>query len=250
MPPAVRKTGGAKALARCGRDPGCDRLPPAGDPRRGRAYSVASRQAAGRSTSSSRRAGSARSVDAPGPGRAVTWGTTAGFLEHFGLAGLAELPGLDELEAAGLIDTRPASAVAGVAPRDDDDEAAAGADSAAGAQARPVPRSPGRVRRSGTRRPRTRRGRDRLGDRAASRPRRGWRRRPAPLGRGRVPALRADDAHGLARGGSPAGCRCCANRRPPRVRRISDRLRSRRSGRDICRKQKPTSRPNAWCGSP
>ena len=47
-----------------------------------------------------------------GPGRAVTWGTTAGFLEHFGLADLADLPGLDELEAAGLIDTRPASAAA------------------------------------------------------------------------------------------------------------------------------------------
>lgn len=77
-----------------------------------------------------------------GPGRAITWGTTAGFLEHFGLAGLAELPGLDELEAAGLIDTRPASAVTGIGGPDDDADTAADANGAADAQARPEPRAP------------------------------------------------------------------------------------------------------------
>lgn len=49
-----------------------------------------------------------------GPGRPMTWGTTRGFLEHFGLASLADLPDIDELKAAGLIDTRPASVVAGI----------------------------------------------------------------------------------------------------------------------------------------
>ncbi|MDJ0951224.1 MAG: SMC-Scp complex subunit ScpB [Alphaproteobacteria bacterium] len=42
------------------------------------------------------------------PGRPVTWVTTDAFLEHFGLPGLDALPGVDELKAAGLLDTRPA----------------------------------------------------------------------------------------------------------------------------------------------
>ena len=42
------------------------------------------------------------------PGRPVTWGTTDGFLDHFGLEGLGDLPGVDELKAAGLLDARPA----------------------------------------------------------------------------------------------------------------------------------------------
>jgi segregation and condensation protein B len=40
------------------------------------------------------------------PGRPVTWGTTDFFLEHFGLAGLDDLPGHEELKAAGLLDPR------------------------------------------------------------------------------------------------------------------------------------------------
>jgi segregation and condensation protein B len=44
------------------------------------------------------------------PGRPVTWGTTDGFLDHFGLEHLDALPGLAELKAAGLLDTRPAIA--------------------------------------------------------------------------------------------------------------------------------------------
>ncbi len=42
------------------------------------------------------------------PGRPVTWGTSQAFLDHFGLAQLDDLPGLDELAAAGLLDKRPA----------------------------------------------------------------------------------------------------------------------------------------------
>ncbi len=38
------------------------------------------------------------------PGRPVLYATTAGFLEHFGLASRRDLPGLDELRAAGLLD--------------------------------------------------------------------------------------------------------------------------------------------------
>jgi segregation and condensation protein B len=41
------------------------------------------------------------------PGRPVTWVTTDEFLTHFGLDTLGELPGLDELKAAGLLDLRP-----------------------------------------------------------------------------------------------------------------------------------------------
>ena len=42
------------------------------------------------------------------PGRPVTWGTSQAFLDHFGLAQLDDLPGVDELAAAGLLDKRPA----------------------------------------------------------------------------------------------------------------------------------------------
>jgi segregation and condensation protein B len=44
-----------------------------------------------------------------GPGRPLLWATTPGFLAHFGLDGLAELPGVDELRAAGLLDLGPAA---------------------------------------------------------------------------------------------------------------------------------------------
>ena len=37
------------------------------------------------------------------PGRPVTYATTDVFLEHFGLPGLADLPGLPEMKAAGLL---------------------------------------------------------------------------------------------------------------------------------------------------
>ena len=41
------------------------------------------------------------------PGRPVTWATTEQFLVHFGLADKNDLPGIEELKAAGLIGPRP-----------------------------------------------------------------------------------------------------------------------------------------------
>ena len=41
------------------------------------------------------------------PGRPVTWVTTEQFLAHFGLADRRDLPGIDELRAAGLVGPRP-----------------------------------------------------------------------------------------------------------------------------------------------
>jgi len=42
------------------------------------------------------------------PGRPVTWITTNNFLDEFGISLLTDLPGLQELKASGLLDTRPA----------------------------------------------------------------------------------------------------------------------------------------------
>lgn len=41
------------------------------------------------------------------PGRPLTWVTTDGFLDHFGLESLHDLPGVADLKASGLIDPRP-----------------------------------------------------------------------------------------------------------------------------------------------
>ena len=41
------------------------------------------------------------------PGRPMTWHTTSDFLSHFNLESLKDLPGLDELKAAGMLDPRP-----------------------------------------------------------------------------------------------------------------------------------------------
>jgi segregation and condensation protein B len=40
------------------------------------------------------------------PGRPVTFGTTPAFLDHFGLEAIGDLPGLDDLKAAGMLDGR------------------------------------------------------------------------------------------------------------------------------------------------
>ena len=40
------------------------------------------------------------------PGRPLQWGTTDGFLDHFGMENLMDLPGLEELKAAGLLEKR------------------------------------------------------------------------------------------------------------------------------------------------
>jgi segregation and condensation protein B len=41
------------------------------------------------------------------PGRPLVWVTTPGFLAHFGLDSLADLPAVDELRAMGLLDLAP-----------------------------------------------------------------------------------------------------------------------------------------------
>ena len=44
------------------------------------------------------------------PGRPVTFVVTQGFLDHFGLESARDLPGLQELRAAGLLENRPSPA--------------------------------------------------------------------------------------------------------------------------------------------
>ncbi len=41
-------------------------------------------------------------------GRPVTWVTTTGFLDHFSLESIIDLPGMDEMKSSGLLDRRPA----------------------------------------------------------------------------------------------------------------------------------------------
>jgi segregation and condensation protein B len=53
------------------------------------------------------------------PGRPVTYGTTAGFLEHFGLDAIGDLPGLEELKGSGFIEGRAAAALSVPLPSDD-----------------------------------------------------------------------------------------------------------------------------------
>lgn len=54
------------------------------------------------------------------PGRPVTFVVTEAFLDHFGLESARDLPGLAELRAAGLLDSRPPPGQ-GLAADDDDD---------------------------------------------------------------------------------------------------------------------------------
>ena len=54
------------------------------------------------------------------PGRPITYGTTEGFLLHFGLEAIGDLPGLDELRGAGLFDGRLPSGFAVPLPNDGD----------------------------------------------------------------------------------------------------------------------------------
>lgn len=46
-------------------------------------------------------------------GRPATWRTTPAFLDQFGLESLTDLPGIEELRAAGLLDARPAISALG-----------------------------------------------------------------------------------------------------------------------------------------
>src|SRR5580704_1841082 len=53
------------------------------------------------------------------PGRPVTYGTNEMFLSHFGLDALTDLPGLDELKGAGLVDATIPADFAVPVPSDD-----------------------------------------------------------------------------------------------------------------------------------
>ncbi len=41
-------------------------------------------------------------------GRPLTWVSTSGFLDHFSLESIVDLPGMDEMKVSGLLDRRPA----------------------------------------------------------------------------------------------------------------------------------------------
>lgn len=56
------------------------------------------------------------------PGRPVTWGTSQKFLEHFNLNDVTDLPGIEELKAAGLLDRRPTRSIFGEIAVDFEDE--------------------------------------------------------------------------------------------------------------------------------
>jgi segregation and condensation protein B len=53
------------------------------------------------------------------PGRPVTYGTSEAFLSHFGLDALGDLPGLEELKGAGLVDATMPAEFAVPVPSDD-----------------------------------------------------------------------------------------------------------------------------------
>jgi segregation and condensation protein B len=53
------------------------------------------------------------------PGRPVTYGTNEAFLSHFGLEALTDLPGLDELKGAGLVDPAMPAEFSVPVPSDD-----------------------------------------------------------------------------------------------------------------------------------
>ena len=60
------------------------------------------------------------------PGRPVTFVVTDHFLDHFGLESARDLPGLKELRAAGLLDSRPLPSGFGQPTSDDEEEAQTG----------------------------------------------------------------------------------------------------------------------------
>ena len=56
------------------------------------------------------------------PGRPVTFIVTEAFLDHFGLESARDLPGLKELRAAGLLESRPSMATDGLTDENDDED--------------------------------------------------------------------------------------------------------------------------------
>ena len=59
------------------------------------------------------------------PGRPVTFVVTEAFLDHFGLESARDLPGIKELRAAGLLDSRPLP-MPGLSPDEEDDSPTTG----------------------------------------------------------------------------------------------------------------------------
>ena len=57
------------------------------------------------------------------PGRPVTFGTTRDFLDHFGLEEIRDLPGIDELKAAGMLSGRIPANLSMPVPRDEEFDA-------------------------------------------------------------------------------------------------------------------------------
>ena len=55
------------------------------------------------------------------PGRPVTYVVTQNFLDHFGLESARDLPGLQELRAAGLLDNRPVPGATAASGGEDED---------------------------------------------------------------------------------------------------------------------------------
>ena len=55
------------------------------------------------------------------PGRPLTWGTSPGFLDHFGLESLDALPGMEELKSAGLLRKRQILGNLGEGPAQEDE---------------------------------------------------------------------------------------------------------------------------------
>lgn len=62
------------------------------------------------------------------PGRPTLYGTTQGFLEHFGLESVSDLPGLADLKAAGMLDARLPPGFSVPSPMDGDDDEDGGED--------------------------------------------------------------------------------------------------------------------------
>ena len=55
------------------------------------------------------------------PGRPVTYGVTEDFLIHFGLDDIKDLPGFDEMKAAGLLSTEPSGIFSDLAKAEEDE---------------------------------------------------------------------------------------------------------------------------------
>ena len=55
------------------------------------------------------------------PGRPVTFGTTRDFLDHFGMEDIRDLPGIEELKAAGMLSGRIPAGLSVPMPRGDED---------------------------------------------------------------------------------------------------------------------------------